>query len=101
MSPLHASLVLRLALAGPITARLFASTRGRGADWVVKPIDVYPAELEEQAGRKRRPRTEDFDVPEPALRGTRQLVRAGPPRGRFRRGCTAPEAMGPGQVEAL
>ncbi len=29
-------------VAGEITARLFASTTGRDADWVVKLIDVYP-----------------------------------------------------------
>jgi len=31
-------------LAGEITARLFASTTGQDADWVVKLIDVYPDE---------------------------------------------------------
>ncbi len=29
-------------IAGEITARLFASTTGQDADWVVKLIDVYP-----------------------------------------------------------
>ncbi|CAN5899136.1 CocE/NonD family hydrolase [soil metagenome] len=29
-------------VAGEITARLFASTTGRDADWIVKLIDVYP-----------------------------------------------------------
>ena len=29
-------------VAGDITARLFASTTGRDADWIVKLIDVYP-----------------------------------------------------------
>jgi len=29
-------------VAGDVTARLFASTTGRDADWVVKLIDVYP-----------------------------------------------------------
>lgn len=31
-------------LAGAITAKLFASTTGQDADWVVKLIDVYPEE---------------------------------------------------------
>ena len=31
-------------LAGDVTARLFASTTGQDADFVVKLIDVYPAE---------------------------------------------------------
>ena len=33
-------------VAGEITARLFASTTGRDADWVVKLIDVYPEQYE-------------------------------------------------------
>ncbi len=90
-------------LAGPITAHLFASTTGTDADWVVKLIDVYPAELEEEGAppRKRRPRTEDVEAPEPALGGTQQLVRADPLRGRFRKSFETPEAMVPGQVEEL
>ncbi len=90
-------------LAGPITARLFASTTGTDADWVVKLIDVYPAELEEDGTppRKRRPRTEDVEAPEPALGGTQQLVRGDPLRGRFRKSFETPEAMVPGQVEEL
>ncbi|MGL1627253.1 CocE/NonD family hydrolase C-terminal non-catalytic domain-containing protein, partial [Vibrio parahaemolyticus] len=36
-------------LAGPITARLFASTTGTDADWVVKLIDVYPGDLQKTA----------------------------------------------------
>ncbi|MCE4536217.1 CocE/NonD family hydrolase [Pelomonas sp. P7] len=90
-------------LAGPIVARLFASTSGTDADWVVKLIDVYPADLEEEGAppRKRRPRTEDVEAPEPALGGYQQLVRADPLRGRFRKSFEVPEAMVPGQVEEL
>ena len=33
-------------VAGEITARLFASTTGQDADWVVKLIDVYPEQYE-------------------------------------------------------
>jgi len=33
-------------LAGEITAKLFASTTGQDADWVVKLIDVYPEQYE-------------------------------------------------------
>jgi hypothetical protein len=91
-----------LVIAGPITARLFASTTGTDADWVVKLIDVYPADMDEEgAPRKRRPHTEDAELPDPALGGTQQLVRADPLRGRFRKSFEAPEAMVPGQVEEL
>jgi uncharacterized protein len=88
-------------LAGPLVARLFASTTGSDADWVVKLIDVYPAELEEEGARKRRKRSEDVEPPEAVLGGYQQLVRGDPLRGRFRKSFEAPEAMVPGQVEEL
>jgi putative CocE/NonD family hydrolase len=90
-----------LTVVGPITVKLFASTSGTDADWVVKLIDVYPAEMEEDGPKKRRPRTEDVELQDSALGGTQQLVRADPLRGRFRQGFETPVAMVPGQVEAL
>jgi uncharacterized protein len=88
-------------VAGPITARLFASTSGSDADWVVKLIDVYPAELEDEPPRKRKPRSDDVEPQEAPLGGYQQLVRGDPLRGRFRKGFETPEAMVPGQVEEL
>jgi putative CocE/NonD family hydrolase len=88
-------------VAGPITARLFASTTGTDADWVVKLIDVYPNELEDSAAAKRRARTEDAELQESPLAGYQQLVRGDPLRGRFRKSFETPEAMVPGQVEEL
>lgn len=88
-------------IAGPIVARLFASTSGTDADWVVKLIDVYPPELEEEAAKKRKARTEDVEPDESPLGGTQQLVRGDPLRGRFRKSFETPEAMVPGQVEEL
>jgi putative CocE/NonD family hydrolase len=88
-------------VAGPIVAKLFASTTGTDADWVVKLIDVYPADVEEEGPRKRRPRTEDVETPDSPLGGFQQLVRGDPLRGRFRNGFETPEAMVPGRVEAL
>lgn len=88
-------------LAGPIVARLFASTTGTDADWVVKLIDVYPPELEDAAADKRKPRTEDVEPPVSPLGGYQQLVRGDPLRGRFRNGFESPQAMVPGQVEEL
>jgi putative CocE/NonD family hydrolase len=86
---------------GPVFARLFASTSGTDADWVVKLIDVYPPELEEEAAKKRKPRTDDVEPQESPLGGYQQLVRGDPLRGRFRKGFDAPEAMVPGRVEEL
>ncbi|MDR7297735.1 putative CocE/NonD family hydrolase [Pelomonas aquatica] len=88
-------------LAGPVVARLFASTTGTDADWVVKLIDVYPPELEDEVAKKRKPRTEDVEPQDSPLGGYQQLVRGDPLRGRFRKGFEAPEAMVPGQVEEL
>jgi putative CocE/NonD family hydrolase len=88
-------------VAGPIEARLFASTTGTDADWVVKLIDVYPPELDEDAARKRKPRSEDVEPAEAPLGGYQQLVRGDPLRGRFRHGFDTPRAMVPGQVEEL
>lgn len=88
-------------LVGPVVARLFASTSGTDADWVVKLIDVYPPELEEETAKKRKPRSDDVEPPEAPLGGYQQLVRGDPLRGRFRKGFETPEAMVPGQVEEL
>ncbi len=86
---------------GPIVARLFASTSGTDADWVVKLIDVYPPELEEEGGKKRKSRSEDVEPPESPIGGYQQLVRGDPLRGRFRNGFETPQAMVPGKVEEL
>jgi len=86
-----------LAIAGPVTSRLFVSTTGTDADWIVKLIDVYPP---------------DRSSPEPAsggdawspplpLAGYQQLVRGWPLRGKYRRSFEAPEPFEPGVVEAI
>ena len=41
-------------LAGPVSPRLFVSTTGTDADWVVKLIDVYPPEPEQARAHVRR-----------------------------------------------
>ncbi len=75
-------------LAGPIRAKLFVSTTGTDADWVVKVIDVYPN-----------------DTPDPSpnpsgvhLGGYQQLVRAEIMRGKFRNTFERPEPFVPGQA---
>ncbi|MET0519430.1 MAG: CocE/NonD family hydrolase [Burkholderiaceae bacterium] len=89
-----------LTVAGPVSPRLFVSTSGTDADWVVKLIDVYPADLGEDAVRDRSA-PQDVGVPQSALGGFQQLVRGDPLRGRFRHGFDKPEAMVPGQVEEI
>ena len=81
-----------LHLAGPIQARLWVSTTGTDADWVVKLIDVYP---------------DDFPDPEPKpslhhrapvnpMGGYEQLLRGDAMRGKFRHSLEHPEPFVPG-----
>nr|WP_310737611.1 CocE/NonD family hydrolase [Mitsuaria sp. WAJ17] len=90
-----------LTVAGPVSPRLFVSTTGTDADWVVKLIDVYPPDLGDEPLRNRE---QIADVPPPPgfqLGGYQQLVRGDPLRGRFRKSFEKPEAMVPGQVEEI
>ncbi|MES2162994.1 MAG: CocE/NonD family hydrolase [Pseudomonadota bacterium] len=86
-------------LAGPVKPKLYVSTSGTDADWVVKLIDVYPAAYP-GAGEddERGP-----DVPKPTLTmaGYQQLVRGDPLRGKFRNSFEKPEPFTPGKVEAV
>ena len=67
---------------GPVTARLFASTTGTDADWVVKLIDVYPED-----------RPDD-----PAMGGYQLMVASEVFRGRYRAGFETPGPLVPGRV---
>ena len=69
-------------LAGEVTARLFASTTGQDADWVVKLIDVYP---------------EDYPA-DPKLGGYQLMVANEVFRGRFHRSFERPVALVPNAV---
>ena len=70
-----------LDVAGPVLARLFASTSGTDSDWIVKLIDVYPE-----------------DAPEP-LAGYQLMIANDVFRGRFRKSFEHPEPVVAGQVE--
>jgi putative CocE/NonD family hydrolase len=85
-------------IAGPVAPKLFVSTTGTDADWVVKLIDVYPQEM--PAG-ERPARGNDVGAPTATTAGIQQLVRGNPLRGKFRNGFDKPEAFVPGKVEAL
>jgi putative CocE/NonD family hydrolase len=71
-----------LRVAGEPWARLFASTTGSDADWVVKLIDVWPAEYPN----------------DPKLGGYQQMIAADIFRGRYREDLSAPKAIEPGKV---
>ena len=84
-------------LAGPVSPKLFVSTSGTDADWVVKLIDVYPPDypvLKADADKA----TTEAGVP---MGGYQQLVRGDPLRGKFRNGFELPEAFTPGKIEVV
>jgi uncharacterized protein len=69
-------------VAGEPWARLFASTTGSDADWVVKIIDVWPAEYPDN----------------PKLGGYQQMISADIFRGRYREDFSTPKAIEPDKV---
>ena len=82
-------------VAGPVLPRLFVSTSGTDSDWIVKLIDVYPADFKVDAADKAPP---DVAMPAVVMGGYEQLVRGEPMRGKFRNGFDRPEAFTPGKV---
>lgn len=86
-----------LTVLGPITVDLHVATSGTDSDFVVKVIDVYPADFP----------TPDWKgpQPEPANRvrmgGYQQLVRGEPFRGKFRKGFDQPVAFTPNQPDLI
>jgi uncharacterized protein len=69
-------------LTGRVTAKLFASTTGSDADWVVKLIDVYPEKF-----------AQDWK-----LSGYELMIADEIFRGRFRNSYEKPEAIRPNEV---
>jgi putative CocE/NonD family hydrolase len=69
-------------LAGQVTAKLFASTTGSDADWIVKLIDVYPEKYPENW----------------RLSGYELMIADEVFRGRFRNSFEKPEPIVPGVV---
>jgi putative CocE/NonD family hydrolase len=70
-------------LAGPITAKLFASTTGTDSDWIVRLIDVYP----------------ETNPANAMMAGYQMLLSGEPIRGRFRKAWDKPEPIVPNTVE--
>ncbi|MCC6244210.1 MAG: CocE/NonD family hydrolase, partial [Gemmatimonadaceae bacterium] len=72
-------------VAGDISAKLFVSTTGRDADWVVKLIDVYPEVM----------------TPDHTLGGYQLMVANDVFRSRFRNSFETPAPMVPNQVTPI
>ncbi|WP_342119769.1 CocE/NonD family hydrolase [Pseudoduganella sp. OTU4001] len=85
-------------VAGPVTPKLFVSTSGTDSDFVVKLIDVYPADYPQD---KDEGQHKDVAPPSVPMGGYQQLVRGNPLRGKFRNSFEQPEPFVPGKVEAL
>ena len=77
-----------LTLAGDIMAKLSVSTTGTDADWIVKVIDVYPAD------HKDYEETQDYLK----MGNYHQMVRSEVMRGRFRNDFSKPEPFVPEEV---
>jgi putative CocE/NonD family hydrolase len=88
-----------LTLAGPISPKLYVATSGTDSDFVVKLIDVYPADYPNPQPPSNGKRI--LDTPPVLMGGYEQLLRGEPMRAKFRRSWETPEAMTPGAVEKL
>jgi len=82
------TLTADITLLGPLTARLFVSTTGTDADYVVKLIDVFPEDFKKNPEQKN-------DV---KMGGYQMLVRAEVMRGKYRNSFEKPEAFIPGKI---
>jgi putative CocE/NonD family hydrolase len=80
-----------LTVAGPIGVTLHASTTGTDSDFVVKVIDVYPADFPDPKPNPKEVRMGNYQ----------QLLRGEPFRGKFRKSFEKPEPFVPGKVEKI
>ncbi len=82
-----------ITIAGPVVGKLNVSTSGTDSDYVVKLIDVYPADYPDPSSENEGKRV----LGQPALRmgGYQQLLRGEPFRAKFRNSWEKPEAMKP------
>src|SRR6185503_6550892 len=72
-----------ITITGNVLAKLYASTTGSDADWIVKLIDVYPQD----------------DKKELKMSGYELMIADDVFRGRFRHSLSKPEPITPGKVE--
>ena len=78
-------------IAGPVIASLFVSTTGTDADWVVKLIDVYPGDAQDNSPNPCNVKMGDF-----------QMLLAGEVfRSKYRKSFENPEPMIPGEVTKI
>ena len=78
-------------LAGNLAANLFVSTDQSDADWIVKLIDVFPADHPQLPGTPEGINLADYQF----------MVRSEVFRGRFRNSFVTPEPFKPNEVTAV
>ena len=76
-----------LTLAGDILAKLKVATTGTAADWIVKIIDVHPADEPDYEGMQDHLKMSNYHL----------MVRSEVLRGRFRNSFSTPEPFVPNQ----
>ena len=79
--------------AGPIKVNLNVSSSGTDSDFVVKVIDVYPADYPTSRPPQGQPQVANAVV----MPGYQQLVHGEPFRAKFRNGFEKPEPLTPNQ----
>lgn len=72
-----------ITVTGNLAAKIYAATSGSDADWVIKLIDVYPAEYKKEL----------------KMSGYELMIAGDVFRGRFRKSFSKPEPITPGKVE--
>ncbi|GGD96540.1 glutaryl-7-ACA acylase [Maribacter cobaltidurans] len=80
-----------LTLAGDIMANLNVATTGTAADWIVKVIDVHPADAENHEDMQDHLKMSNYHL----------MVRSEVLRGRFRNSFSQPEPFVPNQKTAV
>lgn len=80
-----------ITLAGPSLAHLMVSVTGSDADWIVKLIDVYPPESQNNPTTRKGMQMGEYQ----------QMVRSEVIRGRFRNSYERPTPFVPGNIEEV
>ncbi|MGV6845131.1 MAG: CocE/NonD family hydrolase [Lutibacter sp.] len=80
-----------LKLVGPILAHLKVATTGTDADWIVKIVDVFPADAEDQKGMQNHSKMSNYHM----------MVRSEVMRGKFRNSFVHPEPFVPNKKTAV
>jgi putative CocE/NonD family hydrolase len=78
-------------VAGPVPVSIFVSTSGTDSDYIVKVIDVYPDDAQDN----------DPNPTNVRMGGYQMMVRGEPFRARFRNSYSRPEAMQPNRVTRI